>query len=125
MTNYNPKKFEEDKLDRIFELQKQLDERILDNIEHGEGYTLGLHEERVSGLCTAIIHESVELQRLTNWKWWKKDTEFDTKAAKEECIDIWHFLISLSIKLGMTPADILNEYERKNKINHKRQEQGY
>ena len=29
-------------------------------------------EGRISALCTAMIHEAVELQRTTNWKWWKK-----------------------------------------------------
>ena len=50
-------------------------------------------EGRVAALCTAMIHEAVELQRTTNWKWWKKPTEFNQAEAKEELIDIWHFLI--------------------------------
>jgi dimeric dUTPase (all-alpha-NTP-PPase superfamily) len=47
------------------------------------------------------------LQRLTAWKWWKKPVEFDRKAAKEELIDIWHFLVQASIELGMDPAEIV------------------
>ena len=82
-------------------------------------------EERLSALCTAIIHEAVELQRLTNWKWWKKRVEFDQNNAKEELIDIWHFVIDASIELEMTPHDILTAYIAKNQINRDRQKDGY
>ncbi len=74
----------------------------------------------------AIIHEAVELQRLTNWKWWKKKPiEFDESEAKEELIDIWHFVVDASIELGMTPPHILDEYLKKNQINKDRQKNGY
>lgn len=82
-------------------------------------------EERVSALCTAIIHEAAELQRLTNWKWWKAPVRFDERAAKEELIDIWHFVVQASIELGMGPDDVVEEYRRKNGINRRRQEEGY
>lgn len=82
-------------------------------------------EERVSALCTAMIHEAVELQRLTNWKWWKAPSGFDERAAREELIDIWHFVVQASIELGMEPEAVLQEYRRKNEINVRRQEQGY
>ena len=38
---------------------------------------------------------------------------------------IWHFLIQASIELGLTPDDILKEYQRKNEINRQRQNDGY
>lgn len=79
----------------------------------------------MSALSTAIIHEAVELQRLTNWKWWKKPTGFDITSAREELIDIWHFVVQASIELGMTPSDILEEYSKKNKVNRDRQTSGY
>ncbi len=82
-------------------------------------------EGRVAALCTAMIHEAVELQRTTNWKWWKKPTEFNQEEAKEELIDIWHFLIQASLELDLTPDDILKEYQRKNEINRQRQKDGY
>ena len=82
-------------------------------------------EARVSALCTAIVHEAVELQRLTNWKWWKSPSGFDEDAAREELIDVWHFVVQASIELGMEPEAVLKEYRRKNEINVRRQEQGY
>ena len=109
----------EDKLEEIFSLQKGLTKMM----------NLGRYpddvEGRVAALCTAMIHEAVELQRTTNWKWWKKPTEFNQAEAREEMIDIWHFLIQASLELGLTPDDILKEYQRKNEINRQRQKDGY
>ena len=109
----------EDKLDEIFSLQKSYEEMMnLDRYpEDVEG--------KVSVLCTAIIHEAVELQRTTNWKWCKKPVPFNQADAQEELVDIWHFLIQASIELGLTPDDILKEYQRKNEIIRQRQNDGY
>jgi len=109
----------EDKLDEIFSLQKSYEEMM--NLDR---YPQDV-EGKVSALCTAIIHEAVELQRTTNWKWWKKHVPFNQADAREELVDIWHFLIQASIELGLTPDDILKEYQRKNEINRQRQNDGY
>lgn len=108
-----------DRLGEIFRLQKNL-ASIMDSARYPDDYG-----ERVSVLCTAIIHEAAELQRLSNWKWWKKPTEFDDEAAREELADIWHFVVQASIELGMSPQDILDEYIKKNQINIERQKNGY
>jgi dimeric dUTPase (all-alpha-NTP-PPase superfamily) len=108
-----------DKLDTIFSIQKEL-ASIMDLSRYPTTM-----DGRVSALSTAIMHEAIELQRLTSWKWWKKPTLFDNEAAKEELIDIWHFVIQTSIELGMTPSDVVNEYRKKNKLNRNRQASGY
>jgi len=108
-----------DRLETIFKLQKGLAKMMkLDRYPTDS-------EGRISALCTAIIHEAVELQRTTNWKWWKTPTEFNEKEAREELIDIWHFVIQASLELDLTPDDILNEYRIKNEINRERQRTGY
>ena len=109
----------EDKLDSIFSLQKGLTNMM--NLDRYPKET----EEKISALCTAIIHEAVELQRTTNWKWWKSPTAFNQTEAKEELIDIWHFVIQASLELNLTPNEILDEYKRKNEINRQRQKDGY
>lgn len=108
-----------DRLDSIFSMQKGLAEMM--NLDRYPKDTEG----RVSALCTAIIHEAVELQRTTNWKWWKKPTQFNIEDAKEELIDIWHFVVQASLELGLTPDAILEEYKKKNQINRDRQKNGY
>src|SRR3954463_8732109 len=100
-----------DSLETIFLIQKELASVM--NLSRYPSST----DERVSALSTAIVHEAIELQRLTSWKWWKKPTPFDSEAAKEELIDIWHFVVQASIELGMTPSDVVSEYKKKNEIN--------
>ena len=109
----------EDRLDSIFSMQKGLEDMM--NLDRYPKDTEG----KVSALCIAIMHEAVELQRTTNWKWWKTPTEFNETEAREELIDIWHFVVQASLELNLTPDDILKEYERKNEINRQRQKDGY
>lgn len=108
-----------DTLETIFGLQRGFSAYVDDTRYPRE------RQERVSALCTAIIQEAAELQATTNWKWWKRRTEFDEASAREELIDIWHFVVQASIELGLSPADVLDEYKRKNRINIERQEKGY
>jgi dimeric dUTPase (all-alpha-NTP-PPase superfamily) len=120
----------EDMLKTIFQKQKELHQTIMTyspsiDSQYSKKFLSLSNEERISALCTAIIHEAVELQRLTNWKWWRKMLEFDENQAKEELIDIWHFVVDASIELGMTPQNILDEYVKKNQINKDRQKNGY
>jgi dimeric dUTPase (all-alpha-NTP-PPase superfamily) len=109
----------EDRLETIFKLQKGLSEMMkLDRYPKDS-------EGRISALSTAIIHEAVELQRTTNWKWWKTPIPFNVSEAREELIDIWHFMVQASLELNLTPDDILEEYKKKNEINRERQRNGY
>ena len=109
----------EDRLEVIFKLQKGLSEMMnLDRYPKDS-------ENRVSALCTAIMHEAVELQRTTNWKWWKTPIPFNEADAREELIDIWHFVVQASLELNLTPNDIVEEYKKKNEINRERQRTGY
>jgi dimeric dUTPase (all-alpha-NTP-PPase superfamily) len=128
--NNNNNDNNEDMLESLFRKQHELHQTIVTHSasncsQYSKKFLSLSKEERLSALCTAIIHEAVELQRLTNWKWWKKIVEFDQNQAKEELIDIWHFVIDASIELGMTPHDILAAYIAKNQINKDRQKNGY
>jgi len=111
--------FTMDKLESLLKLQREL------SIELASERYPGTTEQRISSLCLALIHESVELQRLTNWKWWKQPREFDVENAKGELIDMWHFLLQASIELGMTADEILQYYLRKYEINKFRRKSNY
>ena len=109
----------EDRLGSIFRMQEGLSGMMkLDRYPKDT-------EGRVSALSTAIMHEAVELQMTTNWKWWKTPAEFDEAHAREELIDIWHFVVQASLELNLTPDDIVEEYKKKNEINRQRQRDGY
>jgi dimeric dUTPase (all-alpha-NTP-PPase superfamily) len=109
----------QDKLEKIFDEQKQLIAYL--GVEKYPRKT----EERVSALMTAIIHEAIELQDLTNWKWWKKPPHFEVKLAQTELIDILHFVIQAALELKMNPQKVLEVYMTKNHINRERKRSGY
>jgi hypothetical protein len=105
-----------DKLSEMFEMQTKLDERIITerNIEKSL-------DEWVIGLTIAMESEIDEVRREVNYKWWKNPKEVDIKALQGEVIDLWHFLLSLSRVVGLTPQTIYETYIAKNAENHARQ----
>ncbi|MDR0679779.1 MAG: dUTPase [Puniceicoccales bacterium] len=111
-----------DKLDRIFEMQAKLSARLGVNLKNlGEGEKI----EWILKYSRALQQEISELIDSVPWKWWAKYQNFDEQNARVEVIDILHFLVSIAQILGMTPEDLFEAYQKKNDINHKRQDSGY
>ncbi len=111
-----------DKLERIFELQAALNARI------GVHLSEASEEEQtkwVLNYTRAMQQELAELVDSVPWKWWAKYQKFDKQNARVEVVDLFHFLVSLAQALGMTADDVFEAYEKKNQVNHKRQENGY
>lgn len=106
-----------DRLEEIFKLQSQLDEKIV--AKHNVNFTLDTWIEKE---ILAIISELGEVLDETNFKWWKNPREIDKNALKEEIIDVFHFLISLCLKVNISPQELYEAYINKNKENHLRQE---
>lgn len=111
-----------DKLEQIFKLQSELNQRIGVNME-------GMSEEGkmqwILNYTRAMQQEMAELVDSVPWKWWAKYQKFDEQNAKVEVIDLFHFLISTAQVLGMSAEDIYQAYVKKNKVNHERQASGY
>lgn len=105
-----------DKLNKLFSLQSELDNRIIS--ERNIKKSL---DEWVVGITIAMESEIDEIRREVNWKWWKNDKPIDKEALQGEVIDMWHFLISLSLKCGLSAEDIYLIYIEKNRENHARQ----
>jgi dimeric dUTPase (all-alpha-NTP-PPase superfamily) len=111
-----------DKLEEIFQLQKQLNERIgvnLDDLSEAE------QTEWLLKYVRAMQQEMAELVDSVPWKWWAKYQEFDAQNAKVEIIDLFHFLISAAQVFGLSADDVYQSYLKKNKVNMERQESGY
>jgi dimeric dUTPase (all-alpha-NTP-PPase superfamily) len=106
-----------DKLDAIFDMQYALDQRIID--ERGVEKTT---EEWVRDLTVALEDEISEVRACVNWKWWKNPKPVDYEELRGEVIDLWHFLVSLSQKVGLTADDVYRVYCEKNAENHARQD---
>jgi len=111
-----------DKLERIFEMQEELNGRIGVNLQ-------GIGEEEqtkwVLNYTRAMQQELSELVDSVPWKWWAKYQEFDKQNARVEVVDLFHFLVSLAQTLGMSADDVYDAYVAKNKVNHQRQQSGY
>ena len=111
-----------DKLERIFEMQEELNGRIGVNLR-------GIDQEEqtkwVLNYTRAMQQEMAELIDSVPWKWWAKYQKFDAQNAKVEVVDLFHFLVSLAQVLGMSAEDVYQAYLAKNKVNHQRQESGY
>ncbi|MBU0679743.1 MAG: dUTPase [Verrucomicrobia bacterium] len=113
---------EKDMLAEMFSMQTDLNLRI--GVD-----TLNMDEEQqkiwILNYCRAMTQELAELTDSVPWKWWAKYQEYDKQNARVEVVDLFHFLISLALVLGMSAEDIHSLYTRKNKLNFDRQESGY
>src|SRR5690554_6330942 len=98
-----------DKLEQIFVLQNKLDAKITN--KHNIEFDL---ETWIQKKVLAIISELGEVLAETNFKWWKNPQEINKDALKEEIIDVFHFLISLCLKVGITPQELYDAYLTKN-----------
>jgi dimeric dUTPase (all-alpha-NTP-PPase superfamily) len=111
-----------DKLEEIFKLQAQLNQRIGVNTE---GMTDEEKTRWVLNYTRAMQQELAELIDSVPWKWWAKYQKFDEQNARVEVVDLFHFLISIAQVLGMSPDDVYQAYVKKNEVNHQRQASGY
>lgn len=111
-----------DMLQDLFDKQMSLNQRIgVNPPEMNE-------EEQIKWILNytrAASQEMAELIDSVPWKWWAKYQEFDVQNAKVEVVDLFHFLISLAQVLGMDASDVHDLYNQKNKLNFKRQDDGY
>ncbi|MBQ9832818.1 MAG: dUTPase [Clostridia bacterium] len=106
-----------DKLDIIFQMQKMLDDDIIERRKlHGIS-----REEWIQKEILAIISELTEVMDEVNFKWWKNPKEVDEASLKEEIIDVLHFFVSMCIKAGLTADELFEIYKAKNKENFDRQ----
>lgn len=65
-----------------------------------------------------------ELAELVPQKWWGKN-RLNLEAAREEFIDVLHFMLSVGLSLGLDAKGIQDVYRKKNAVNLQRQADGY
>jgi dimeric dUTPase (all-alpha-NTP-PPase superfamily) len=111
-----------DKLEEIFRLQDQLNQRIG---MHADQLTEEEKTKWVLNYTRAMNQELSELVDSVPWKWWAKYQAFDQQNARVEVVDLFHFLISIAQVLGMSADDVYQAYVKKNQVNHQRQDSGY
>ena len=133
----------QDKLDRLFAMQTELNDRIFakKDIRDREGKTLTMAtliaeaqqpeigpntkvNEWLGKYLEALNDESRELKEELLWKWWSKD-HLDMQNIRVEIIDQLHFWMSLALTAGMDADTVFKIYMQKNAVNYARQENDY
>lgn len=107
-----------DKLEKIFELQKSLNQRIVKE----RGLPELTKDEWLQKQILATISELGELLAETNFKWWKNDKPINIDNIKEEIIDIFHFFVSMCLTMDMDAEECYRIYLDKNRENIARQQ---
>lgn len=132
-----------DKLEAIFTLQSELNDRIFakQQIKGPDGEVLtmakiaqalqreelgpnGLPNQWLRNYLTALKAEADEVGEELLWKWWSKD-RIDLQNIRVEIVDLMHFLTSMALVAGLSAEDFHHLYTRKHEVNQQRQEQGY
>jgi len=110
-------------LNDVFQEQKRLNEKINSDL-YNEIKDPEIRRQRFLDFELAMRQESAEAVDSLNWKWWKKD-EDDWDNVKIELVDMLHFWVSMCTVAGLDANEVFDLYFKKNRLNHKRQEQGY
>lgn len=123
----------EDKLDKLFAYQLDFMDKL--GVSRTTGIKIKEEERELADRCLtqdtlpiafALLDEVHEFVRELPWKPWKKKNKpADREKVKQELTDCWFFLLELSIMWGLDAKTLMEEYEKKLKINHERQNGGY
>lgn len=112
-------------LQAMLDLQDQFQRRMYD----GELPTDTQYIKNHVLYAEAEMHEMLrELQYFKEWKtyeWSEEEIEQHKAAAKEEFVDILHFIWNIALALGLDADEIMRIYADKNITNHLRQDNGY
>ena len=111
-------------LEAIFEKQIELNTRIYPSLYEDIKKDPELRRKWFLNYELALKQESAEAIDSLNWKWWKKDDD-DWDNVKVELVDMLHFWVSMCTMAGMDAKDVGELYAKKNKLNFKRQDEGY
>jgi dimeric dUTPase (all-alpha-NTP-PPase superfamily) len=107
-----------DKLDELFERQIKFQIKCGTNPNE-------FNIQNYKDQTLALIAEVFEALKETAWKPWKKQQQNNIEKIQEELIDVWHFLINLSLLVGMDSNSLFDKFCEKNRENFKRQDEGY
>ena len=89
-------------LQKLFELQRKLDEHIEQQHQRQEG------EDRLGKKILALLVEIGELANETRcFKFWSNKGPSDKNVILEEAADVLHFLLSIGNDIGANEDDII------------------
>ena len=109
----------QDVFEKQIELNKRINENLYEDIKDPE-----VKRQKFLEFELALRQESAEAVDSLNWKWWKKDSD-DWDNVKVELVDMLHFWVSMCTMANMDAKEVFELYAKKNKLNFKRQDEGY
>jgi dimeric dUTPase (all-alpha-NTP-PPase superfamily) len=120
-------------LKELFEKQAELNKRIgFDAHAMRANFDSQKAGEWLNNYLMSMSNELEELRDCTYWKHWCKEAKegrrfevHDLQNARVEVIDMLFFWISIAQCLGMNADDVMNLYQQKLSVNHKRQDTNY
>lgn len=110
------KYIDDDQLYILFDLQRKFQAKLNNNV---------LTQEFRRDMILAAIDELTEALRETPWKPWKKQQQYNKENFRKEIIDLWHFVINLSLAAEFTSQELFDEFNKKHQINNERQKNKY
>ena len=124
---YNPKRDNNtNNLEYLFKLQENFFGILGNEIPRIKDYIINpINVELIKNQILALFDETSEALKEVPWKPWKINQQFNVSKFRMELIDVFHFLINLFLLSGMNSRQVINLFKNKNKINVKRQKNGY
>lgn len=113
----------DDRLSELLTLQRSLQEDCYHTDFDGMD-----NEARIAFIrqnVLALEDELHEALREVGWKSWARTKYIHQTRLQEELIDALHFMLSLFLVADMDADDVYVRYLTKNKINRRRQQEGY
>ena len=117
-------------------LQEMLDAQSVFQVRVGYDISNMSTEECTAYIKEYSLHMTQELHEMLHelpfFKPWKDYTDMTfgevvmrQSRAREEYIDVLHFMLNIALALGLTEDDIFQAFVKKHAINNKRQDGGY
>lgn len=103
----------------------RLEEMFMKQIEFQKSLGNKFDQNFISTQTLAAMVELGEFIQETPWKTWKQNQKLNREKAIEELVDVWHFIINLSLAFDLSAEELYMAFMSKNKKNFKRQEDGY
>lgn len=122
-------------LEKLYEMQKELDKYIIDKRYNDKLKELGYDEVPIfsgndksflSDRILALFTEVGEFANATRcFKYWSSKSSESKERLLDEYVDMLHFFLSIGNTMGFTPEEVGQAYKKKWEENFKRQEEGY
>ena len=113
-------------LGNFLEMQKKLGDTLIEGQHKREPNNPVGGKELLTNTLLGLQVEVSELAQATRcFKYWSTKPPESRERILEEYVDVFHMMLCFANQMGFTQEEIENAYLKKNKVNYKRQREGY